>query len=224
MRDDIDKLLVTRPRIGHKMRNEEVKEARNSKDYESLPSYSSMKPKSKKGERKSFSEYFPPLKGFLRKSCNRPWDKIYSEICEKLDKNSTVKAHVFIHLSDFVETSPYFINGIPHESRWGSMNPIYHDGWRYFVDQAGIMRKPPNRPKHKQIENPNLLETDDAIYVCREDGTWFQLTLIENLDFWSFYKVTPKWIIDLLGPWRLRNARIKLRTLTKKEKKTLGFS
>ena len=228
MRDDMDKLLVTRPRIGHKMKNQEVKEARNSKDFDKLPSFSSMKPKSRNGERKQFSEYFAPLKRYLIKNCKRPWDKIYSEICQKMDKDSVVKAHIFLHLEDFVETNPVFINGIPHRNyRFGGIGPLYHDGWSFYVDQNGLLQIPPSRPKSESKNNKNLFIKDSCYYIKREqDNIWFEMLTLKNpsWDDCTGYKPPEEWILQIFGEWKLRNTWIRLRTLTKKEKKALKLS
>jgi len=48
MRKDMDKVLVTTPRIGSSRKNGEVQESRRlerEERYDDLPSYSSMKPK-----------------------------------------------------------------------------------------------------------------------------------------------------------------------------------
>ena len=50
MRKDMDKVLVTTPRVGSRMKNGEIKKSRRQmreNRYDELPRYSSMKPKSR---------------------------------------------------------------------------------------------------------------------------------------------------------------------------------
>tara|TARA_Y100001970_G_scaffold293391_2_gene439889 strand:+ start:1155 stop:1898 length:744 start_codon:yes stop_codon:yes gene_type:complete len=228
MRKDMDKLLVTRPRIGHKYKNLETKAARSEKDFDKLPKKTSMKPKYRKGERKSFNEYLNPLKRFLYSKCNKHWDKVYSEICENMKKDSAVKAHIFVHLEDYVELKPQFIDGHPHFMSYDGLKPMYKEYWGplFYVDSKGFLRSPPEKQKEKPKVNPNLFEKDERTYIKRQDSTWFELKL-EDIEIGSidcFVYSPPDWIIDVIGSSRLRRKKAILRTIKKKEKKDLGLS
>lgn len=50
---------------------------------------------------KEFSDVLAPLRGALRKNVGRPWDKVYSEFCEVLDRRSLSGIHIFSHLVGF---------------------------------------------------------------------------------------------------------------------------
>ena len=90
MRKDMDKVLVTTPRVGSSMKNGEVKNNRRKARegrYDELSSHSSMKPKSRKwDDRKMLNEYLNPLVRYLQKNCGKPWNKIYSDICKILSE------------------------------------------------------------------------------------------------------------------------------------------
>ena len=230
MKKDMDKILVTTPRLGSSLKNSEVKRHRgtNEKDYENLPSYSSMKPKGRRyEERKELNEYLNPLLRFLRKNCNRPWDKVYSEICENLDRRTAVQDHIFIHLFDYVQTKAIFLDGkpfYPHGWGWsGGFQRIYRDGRSFYVDPNGILKEPKvKRPSWKKEEVKGLLVKDEKIYLLREeDQVWFEFTIGEET---YFPQALPQWIESLL-PWsqkaKIRNRIVKLRTLSKAEKKAL---
>ena len=227
MREDMDKLLVTRPRLGHKYKNLEIKAARSNKNFEDLPKKSSMKPKHKNGERKAFNEYLNPLKRFLQSRCNKKWDKVYSEICNKMSKDSTVKAHIFMHLEDYIEIKPYYINGIPHHMSYQGYVPIYSNyyGPCFYVDKEGFLRSAPHKKKEEPKKNQNLFEKDGRTYIKRNDSTWFELTYkkIEPLSIESFTYSIPSWITNIIGFYNVSNQKIILRTLKKKEKKDLGL-
>jgi len=100
MREDMFKVIVERPRWGSR-------HAPKSKlRYDKLPrrkrATGRRMVKEHSGYTKCLNENLAPLKRYLHKQVGRPWDKVYSEICEHLDTNSTVKQHVRDHLSDFV--------------------------------------------------------------------------------------------------------------------------
>jgi hypothetical protein len=59
-----------------------------------------------RGGYKMLNENLAPLRRFLERQIGRPWDKVYSEIAERLRVDSTVQQHVREHLRDFVATRP----------------------------------------------------------------------------------------------------------------------
>jgi hypothetical protein len=239
MRKDMDKLLVTTPRVGSSWKNKEVKQSRRQAregDYTNLPSYSSMKPKTGGwDDRKSFNEYLNPLVRFLKKNCNRPWDKVYSEICKNMDKRGTVKAHIFQHLFDYVERRPIIKNGKPYQTGWGGLQRLYKTGWTFYVDKNGTLREPKGRrPAWRTNEDePNLIKTSDPsvfIIMRKKDKTWFRAILSEwphdalhsnNSYIDLACHDNPEWIVKILGRHNTSNKKITLKTLSKKEKKLL---
>ena len=87
MRDDIAKKLCERPRFGGGGKTQFIKhERRAGKDprkWDTLPKKESMKRPNITGwNGKYLNEFFPPLLGFLKKNVNRPWDKVFSEVCD----------------------------------------------------------------------------------------------------------------------------------------------
>ena len=130
MRKDMDKVLVTTPRIGSSRKNGEVISSRRLERegrYDDLPSYSSMKPKDKSWwGRKELNEYLNPLIRYLAKNCGRPWNNVYSEICENMDRRGVVQDHIFQHLFDYVKRHPMYKGGVPHQVGFGGkLLPLY---------------------------------------------------------------------------------------------------
>jgi hypothetical protein len=217
------------------MKNREVKEARRSAregNYDSLPHNSSMKPKSRRwDERKELNEYLNPLVRYLAKNCGRPWDKVYSEICENMDRRGAVQDHIFQHLFDYVELHPIFEDGRPHNTGYRGLNRLYKSGWTFYVDSTGALREPKERrpPWREEQDNSNLVKTDDeSIFLIKRDsdGTWFRISLEDwpedNL-FAHYVYEGPKWVIDILGTHKICGRKVVLNTLSKKEKKALGI-
>lgn len=88
MREDMFKVIVERPRLvnsnaykedGRQFRNDEENGTRLGikKGY----AYS-----------KGLNENLAPLRRFLEKQVNRPWDKVYAEIREQIDPRSTASS------------------------------------------------------------------------------------------------------------------------------------
>ena len=52
---------------------------------------------------KEFTDNLNPLKRYLGRQVGRPWNKVYSEICENLSVRSTVQQHLRDHLYECME-------------------------------------------------------------------------------------------------------------------------
>jgi hypothetical protein len=74
---------------------------------------------------KWFTDVLNPLERFLHKNVNRPWDKVYAEVCTGLDRRSVSGNHVFQHLYDFVEVNCFLDEaGHPVAVKWGELRPV----------------------------------------------------------------------------------------------------
>ncbi len=231
----MDKVLVTTPRVGSSMKNREVRENRRQQReglYDDLPRYSSMKPKSRGWDnRKYLNEYLNPLVRFLQKNCNRPWNKVYSEICNNMDRRSAVKGHIFDHLLDYVCVKPTFKNKKPYTVGYNGLSPLYRTGWTFYVDQNGLLREPKERrPPWKSNEsNPNIIKTDDEnVFIIKRtsDKTWFRAHLEDWPDnaFYYLSHKNPDWVVEALGNSIIGTKRVVIKTLSKKDKKLFNIT
>lgn len=137
MRKDMFKVIVERPRPGSRHLSDQYNGYRKAKtvkldeNFDCVDEFSGKSKIPMKGkyvsERKYFNENLNPLRRFLEKSVGRRWDDVYSEICETLDTNSTIKQHVRQHVPDFITTKVRFgENGEVYDSnRWYSRSPLY---------------------------------------------------------------------------------------------------
>lgn len=226
MRKDMDKILVTTARIGSDLKNQQVIKERRSKDWEDLPSKSSMKPNhARYTERKQLNEYLNPLIRFLKKNCGKKWDDIYSDICSQLDKRTAVQDHIFMHLFDFVEIKPDWINGFPHYNpKWGTSRRIYKTGSNFYVNKNGILKEPKHKsPSYSENKNSNLFEKNNKLYIKDPSGTWFEAIFLPVDPIWSNFNSIKPWIREIFGKNRLMHKKVVLKTLSKKHKKNLGL-
>jgi hypothetical protein len=86
--------------------------------------------------RKDFNENLSPLWRFLNRSVGRRWDEVYADICKRTDRRSTIGAHIFQHLFDYIHLHPTMIDGVPHYHTWDYENrePV--------LDEKGILKYP----------------------------------------------------------------------------------
>jgi hypothetical protein len=112
MRADMHKVIVERPRYGSHRPNSRtgLRLARDriahalyeGADHDGGP----LRPQAARRD-KEFNEHLGPLRRFLRRQVGRPWDKIHSEIRERIDTRSALGLHVMQHLYQFVETRTF---------------------------------------------------------------------------------------------------------------------
>src|SRR6187200_294248 len=104
MREDMGKVLVERPRLKRRSGDSspgkgyrrQLQKAFQSDD--SLPHREGIK--RRYSNRKVFNENLAPLRRFLQSNVGRPWDKVYAEICQHVDRGNVVQKHVITHLFD----------------------------------------------------------------------------------------------------------------------------
>ncbi len=90
--------------------------------YENAKQKESMKFKHGGGTR-SFNDNLEPLQRFLMSNVGKNWDKLYSELCKQLKKNTVSGLHVFNHLYDFVYEKVWIEERKVYYLRWGK----YHE-------------------------------------------------------------------------------------------------
>ncbi len=188
MRRDMPKVIVERPRSGAgKLRNRRPVRG----DDELLPSKIGVKRDAReRGGYKMLNENLNPLKRYLERQVGRPWNKVWSEICENLKPTNTVQQHVRDHIPDFVSINTSLKDGeIWVQHRW-SAGPLKDSHVKLFVDpKSGLLR----RNKYWQSWNAKKrqrLEAEAAAVAKRmrvvspkrqlhllDDGGWWEVTL-----------------------------------------------
>ncbi|MGJ7504723.1 hypothetical protein ACSFBF_30500 [Variovorax sp. ZT5P49] len=193
MREDMDKVIVERPRRGGSWQGD-GRAWRNSKE---AGAHLGMK----RGyhHTKRLNENLAPLKRWLHKQVHRPWDKVYAELCSGIDRRSTVQAHIFEHIDDFVERRAVLRDGeVWVSSSWwarGGRVPLREASHvELFVHpatgillpnrrlrEAGEARREAQRAARNRHEaerpyaNFHVIDRDTQWH--RVDGCWFEVTL-----------------------------------------------
>jgi len=185
MREDMDKVIVERPRRGGGVQGD-GRQWRNSRER---GSHLGMTQGYR--YRKGLNENLAPLRRWLHKQVHRPWDKVYAELCSGIDRRSTVQAHIFLHIDDFVEREAVLRDGEVwvRKSWWrsgGERVPLRDAAHvELFVHPAtGILL--PNRlrrqgrqqeaAKRRQAVADRLV-IDAFTEWHRIDGCWFEVRL-----------------------------------------------
>src|SRR6185437_6639175 len=95
MRQDMYKVIVERPRTGKRAHPAALR-LRDDLDGPT-----------RLGMRAGYgfldlNENLQPLRRYLQAQIGRPWDKVYSEICARIDRRNTVQQHIHQHIDDFI--------------------------------------------------------------------------------------------------------------------------
>lgn len=186
MRPDMFKLIVERPRLVHGgggNSDEPKGYHRRWARYgdEETPRFESNA-RSRRGG-KWLNENLAPLRRFLHKQIGRPWNKVFSEICENISLDSAVQSHVRDHVEDFVAINVVMVDGrprrAPHDYR-GFPDP---DGLRqelYVDPRTGLLRKTHKRPvphRRRPQRAVNLVRDprDPRAQFRKLDGVWYRV-------------------------------------------------
>jgi hypothetical protein len=173
MRDDMHEVIIERPRrgsrMGHFRRTRRVDPKRAAAhDPESLPFRISLgRSAILRRDRKSLNENLAPLRRYLMRQLNRPWDKVWSEISVNLKPTNTVQQHVRDHVGDFVAMRTFVKEGIVWVvDRFGRPQPLTACRHLLYVDpRTGILRRNKHFKKYEQIRS------EDAAADARERAT-----------------------------------------------------
>jgi hypothetical protein len=146
MRKDMARVIVERPRIF-----DYAPRKGRRVPFDQLPAKQGMRrPYEERRIAKSLNENLAPLRRYLERQVGRPWDKVYSEICERLRVTSTVQQHVREHLRDFVALHPrrrvYTVrlpNGRREVRTFVWHEPLYVD------PRDGILKRTDRLPEEK---------------------------------------------------------------------------
>lgn len=147
MREDMHKLIVEMPRgFSH---NPYRHDGRTYRNLETTPSRIGMRDGYYRT--KWFSDCLGPLVAFLHSRVGRPWNKVYGEICARVDLRCTVKRHVLEHVADFVAIHARW-DGIPPQGRvwipetWGPHVPLEKSDIHLYVHPlTGILMENEHR-------------------------------------------------------------------------------
>jgi len=115
MRADMAKVIVERPRLkqgyrktpkGYKKQNRRMIERDGG-----TPIREGIK-RPYGWATKTLNEHLGPLRRYLDSQVGRPWNKVFEEICERIDRNNPVQDHVRDHVQQYVIRNVTIIDGV----------------------------------------------------------------------------------------------------------------
>jgi hypothetical protein len=172
MRNDMDKVLIERPR-SRAWSGKQPKGTRrilNPYKFEDIEVKESMRrPWVLAWNTKEFSDLLGPLKKFLATRVGYKWDDVYSEIRTNISPNSKMQLHLLEHVYDFVERHVMIIDGeVIGESGYPVNNYYVHP-------ETGILTAAPKKSKVKKKES--TIRCINCKYYIEYKGVWYLIKL-----------------------------------------------
>ncbi|HEY4210284.1 MAG TPA: hypothetical protein VGM84_02280 [Steroidobacteraceae bacterium] len=130
------------------------------------------------------NENLQPLRRYLQAQIGRPWDKVYSEICARIDRRNTVQQHIHQHIDDFIAVKVREEEGkLIAVSRGDPRELWYHE--LYVDPRTGIIREHRRGRRRrsaadwrKQREEEIAARrriVNERTLLLRIDGIWFRV-------------------------------------------------
>ena len=191
MRADMAKVIVERPRLyGHcshepKGWKKQLRRAMSTGD--GPPTREGMKRPYRSP--KQLNEHLGPLRRYLDSQVGRPWDKVFSEICQHINRSNPVQDHVRDHVEDYVVRHVVVIDGELCTGGGGRFGWRYgiplcdlfgHHRW-YVCPGTGLLKRVPPRPKPVEDDRPKppaYVRVSDRLQCRFLDGRWELVTLL----------------------------------------------
>ena len=181
MRPDFHQVLIERPRGGLRIKRQPLPRLRVA-DWDGEDFVEPALPRARRT--KYFDDLIGPLRKWLRKQVNRPWDKVYSELCATIDRRTTVGEHLLDHVRMEVtvrcerDADGRLIN---IESRWrNEVEGLYVDPksgilrWKAQISRRQYQQQV-RRQQRERLRDVRKLADDRLLQ--RIDGIWFELVV-----------------------------------------------
>lgn len=196
MRSDMAKVIVERPRRGSRIRGKPKGYRRKlgRLSAEGTPVREGMK-RRWQNQTKSLNEHLGPLRRYLDSQVGRPWNKVFSEICAHINRNSAVQDHVRDHVDDYVATHVVSIDGVLFYGHgWYHGRPLHELAWVgwYVCPRTGILRRNKAFRRYKkkapsqEVSYPPVNMGDTL--QCRFFGGAWHLVTLEPLPLMPSHK------------------------------------
>lgn len=183
MRPDFHKVLIERPRSGMRGKRQPLPRLRVADwDGEEF----AERPLPRPNRTKFFDDLLGPLRKWLRKQVNRPWDKVFAELVAGIDRRTTVGEHLIDHVKQMV-TIQIHVDAegrmIRPDWRWREVEGLY------VHPRTGILRyRAPESRRQWRARQAALARQaademnvqrrlDDQTMLQRVKGIWYMLHL-----------------------------------------------
>jgi hypothetical protein len=195
MRNDMSKVIVERPRRG----GDRDRKGRPARDFDDIPSKQSMK--QGHSDRKELNENLAPLKRFLHKSVGRPWNMVFSEICENIRVDNAVQKHVRNHVFDYVHLHVLVEGKEVYTRRFLGVCELWNGDF-YVCPKSGLLKEYRRRYK---IRWRNTRSLEEGLKKISSEKS---RTVVEGTEVFKLYLNPDTGEYDLRNPARLVHAKI----------------
>ena len=174
MREDMKDVIIDTGRTGKDYDDVAKVQIRGKSidELDGLPEQEGIKKRLKGGWGAQLADRIEPLVKFLRTNVGRPWDKVFSEICEHADPRSLRGKHLREHVEMEVDTwTERLAKSDEHWPRWR----------HFYVDAKGFLREDndDSRYRHKPKIDPDKCQIGDRRFE-RVNGCWFETWYIKE--------------------------------------------
>lgn len=199
MRADMFEVLIERPRSGMRIKHRRGNKPQ-AQDWDGEDGFEDrVAPRPHRT--KFFDDHLQPLRRWLRKQVNRPWDKVYAELCASIDRRSTTGQHLLDHVGQEVARN-CVLDADGRVLRDASDHRRSYRGdavdGLYVHPRTGLLRytEPRWRAVYRARKQADECMPDDLIslggdrFLWRRDGLWYEVRArhvqekrAESLDF-----------------------------------------
>ena len=197
MRSDFHKVLIERPRSGWRCKRQPLPRLRVTDwDGEDFADRPLPRPR----RTKHFDDLLGPLRKWLHKQVNRPWDKVYSELVAGIDRRSTVGQHLIDHVMWEVAVNVH----------WDDQGRLIEReyGWREFRrglfvhPRTGILRYQAPEARRELQARERTAAVRRAVTDLNQTRRLGPERILQRCDgLWYELRVRP---LDPEDRWRLR--------------------
>jgi len=191
MKKEMSKIIVERERSHNIGLKNPKGYKKRLKSLENAPKRESMRKRWKASAwHKELTECLGPLYRWLNSKVGQLWDKVHSELCENLKRESAIQDHVRDHAEWYVEKNVIMVKGVPHDSSFFPL--LWSRGRQLYVHpKTGILCQIPRRKVEKKKEE-NFIIIGSLQQIHKISGIWYLLDLV---------KLEKK---DLVRPYKFR--------------------
>ena len=162
-------------------------------ELDDLPEQEGIKKRLKGGWGAQLADRIEPLRKFLRANVGRPWDKVFSEICEHADLRSLRGKHLREHVDSEVDT---------WNKRQSKLQARWSRARAFYADEHGILREDTEwrRYRYKPKIDPDRCVIGDRRFE-RINGCWFEAWYIKEevaRQEWNYFSQTNRTVYSMV--------------------------
>ena len=176
----LNEIVIERPRSGGGLKTPPGYKKRLQKsNYEGRTRESLRRPWRETRFAKQFSDHLGPLRRLLRSKVGQHWDDIYSELCQRLDRNTVTGQHVISHVWGFVERNVVLIDDVPYRKHHLNYQSSFLGYWReqlYIHPETGILCLAEKVPKKPPKKPDDVVIIDDYYQYRKLNELWYLIT------------------------------------------------